>query len=233
MQNSLSIVVPFYNEEKTILKVYLKIKNALKRSKIYNYELIFIDDFSFDESLKKVCNLKKKDNKIKIIKNKKNIGFANSLKIGFKNAKKNFLHFVPGDDEHPESELVKIYKQIGKYDLIIPYVINKETRSRLRLALSEFFTLFINFIFLKKIPYYNGLILYNTNVCKKYLNKINNSSFSFLSELLITILNNEKIEYKLIGYKILKSKRKTNAFKFKNIINTIYSILIFRIKTII
>ena len=46
---------------------------------------------------------------------------------------------------------------------------------------------------MKKIPYYNGLILYNTNVCKKYLNKINNSSFSFLSELLITILNNEKI----------------------------------------
>ena len=68
----LSVIVPFYNEEKLIKKSFLEILKALKYSKIRKYEVIFIDDGSQDKSLSIVKNLKKKNKKIKIFENKKN-----------------------------------------------------------------------------------------------------------------------------------------------------------------
>lgn len=233
MNKSLSIIVPFYNENKTIISVYKKIKIALKAKNIKDYEIIFVDDFSSDFSSKKIQSLMKKDKKIKLIKNSKNFGFANSLKRGFKISRKKYLHFVPGDDEHPVSGLIKIYEEIGKYDVVIPYVLNKKVRSLKRIFLSKLYTSFINFIFFKKIPYYNGLILYDSKLVKKKINNINNSSFGFLAELLLNILRIEDIKIKYVGYNILKSKRKTNAFKINNILKLIYGIIFFRFRTLI
>jgi len=66
---SLSIIVPVFNESKNIKKT---IKNLSKLKKVVKkFEIIFIDDFSTDNTFKIINNFSKKKAFVKISKNKK------------------------------------------------------------------------------------------------------------------------------------------------------------------
>ena len=233
MKKSLSIIIPFYNEGKFIDKVYKKIKKSLKLSKIHDYELIFVDDCSNDNGFIKIKKITKKDSKVRLIRHKSNKGFAESLKKGFINSKKNYINFVPGDDEHPVDGLVQIYSNIGKYDLIVPYPKNTNVRPLSRRILSFTFTKILNFLFILNFPYYNGLVLYKSRMLKKNMRKVHNSSFGFLSEVLIRIVKKEKPSLYFVGYKIIKSKGKSKALKIKNICFTILGLIKLRLLTLL
>ena len=66
---SLSIIIPAYNETNQIDHTVKKL-NTLKR-KINNYEIIFIDDFSEDNTYQKLKKFEKNHNRIRVFKNKK------------------------------------------------------------------------------------------------------------------------------------------------------------------
>ena len=219
---SVSFIVPFYNEEKNLLKVYRSIKKLVKKKKI-KYELIFIDDGSSDNSVKILkTNIK---TKFKLIVNNRNKGLGYSLKKGMKNALSNYVIWIPSDDEHDVNGLLPLFKNFNNFDLIIPYVINSNIRPIWRRILSYTFALYIRLVFFYNIPYFNGLVLYKNEILKKSLKSVENNSFSFIPEILLRslkITNN----YKIIGYKIKKSANfKSSAFTIKNIILTIYKII--------
>ena len=228
MKNSylklLSIIVPCYNEQKTIGKVILVIQKSLKISKIHNYEIIIVNDASKDktnEILKKI-----KDNKIKIINNLKNLGLGNSVLKGHKYATGEYCMYVPGDNTHPVKGLVMILKKISfsKEELIIPYVKDNTSRHFLRIFLSKAFTIVVNFLFNLKIPYYNSLVVYPVSKIKKV--KTINGDFSFQAQLIIILIKNFKLKYKLVGTIIKENKEFfSNAVRLKNILLVIKSII--------
>ena len=74
----LSIIIPCYNEESTILKIIEKI-NSLND---YHKEIIVIDDFSTDKSLEILEKLLVENKIQKLLKNDKNEGKGFSLKKG-------------------------------------------------------------------------------------------------------------------------------------------------------
>ena len=47
-----TILIPTYNEEKTILKILNRVNNEIKKIEKFNFEIIVIDDFSNDKTLK-------------------------------------------------------------------------------------------------------------------------------------------------------------------------------------
>ena len=57
---SVSIVIPVFNEQKNIKNVYTNLIKSLKIAKTTNYEIIFVDDGSNDNSLNVIKKLKKK-----------------------------------------------------------------------------------------------------------------------------------------------------------------------------
>ena len=61
----LSIIIPCYNEKNTIELILEKILQSLNDYKIFNYEIIIVDDYSKDGTIKILENLKDKG-KIKI-----------------------------------------------------------------------------------------------------------------------------------------------------------------------
>ena len=69
----LSIIIPCYNEKKTIEVILKKIINSLNYYKIFDYEIIIIDDFSNDGTTEILKNLKDK-NKINIYFHETNLG---------------------------------------------------------------------------------------------------------------------------------------------------------------
>ena len=69
----LSIIIPCYNEKNTIELILEKILQSLNDYKIFNYEIIIVDDYSKDGTIKILENLKDKG-KIKIYFHELNLG---------------------------------------------------------------------------------------------------------------------------------------------------------------
>lgn len=59
MKLSVSFIVPFYNEEKSLNQVYINIKKIIKFFKIIDHEIILVNDCSKDNSEKFALKLKK------------------------------------------------------------------------------------------------------------------------------------------------------------------------------
>jgi glycosyltransferase involved in cell wall biosynthesis len=113
----ISVLMPVYNGEKYI---FYSIKSILDQS-YKNFEFLIANDGSKDETLKIIKEFKKKDKRIKIINNNKNIGLTKSLNKLAKIAKGNFIARMDADDiSHIErfSEQINWFKDNPKKILL-------------------------------------------------------------------------------------------------------------------
>lgn len=76
----ISICIACYNEEKNIPKVYNRLKNVIDRITNYEFEIVFADNASKDDSVKILKNIAKEDKRVKIIVNNRNFGALRSGK---------------------------------------------------------------------------------------------------------------------------------------------------------
>ena len=106
--NKISIIVPVYNSEKYIDRLMSSILSQTYK----NFELIFVDDYSTDSSLDICSNYSKKDDRIKIITNKKNLGVSKSRNVGIKASNYDWIMFIDSDDEIEDNMLEKMVAQI-------------------------------------------------------------------------------------------------------------------------
>jgi glycosyltransferase involved in cell wall biosynthesis len=233
MNKSISFIIPFYNEEKNLKKTFNNITKLIRFYSIKDYEIILINDSSSDSSEVIALNFKKKNRKIFYIKHQKNMGLGAALKTGFSAATKNFISFIPGDNEHTFNGLQPLFDEINSndYDIIIPFVTNKNSRPILRQIISYCYTAFLNILFFKKIEYFNGCTVYKKKIINYSIKKIKNPSMTFVSELLLRSLKLTK-KIKIVRYKLNENKRnnKSSALKMRNIIIGIFFILKLRLE---
>ena len=111
----ISIISPVFNQI-NVLSAFI---SSVQKQKLEDYELILIDDFSQDQSAKFIEENKKEDTRIKLIKNKKNMGTLYSRYIGQKIAKGLYSIFLDCDDIVLEDGIFNSYKHIIKYNLDI------------------------------------------------------------------------------------------------------------------
>lgn len=93
----LSVIIPAYNEEKSIQSTLLKVDDFLCGQK-YGYEIIVIDDGSKDETYKIVRNIENRVRNLTVLKNKKNLGKGYSVRKGMLAAKGKFRLFMDADN---------------------------------------------------------------------------------------------------------------------------------------
>ncbi|OGD83846.1 hypothetical protein A2572_02660 [Candidatus Collierbacteria bacterium RIFOXYD1_FULL_40_9] len=89
-----SVIIPVYNANGYLLQAVDSIQNQTYK----NLEIIVIDDGSTDETPKILGTIAKKDKRIKILTNKKNLNIASSLNRGIKLAKGKFIARMDADD---------------------------------------------------------------------------------------------------------------------------------------
>jgi glycosyltransferase involved in cell wall biosynthesis len=111
----ISVVVPFYNEEENIDPLHTELSNALK-SLNRDYSIIFVDDGSTDNTYKNMLKISEKDNKIKIIKFRKNFGQSAALKAGFDHAQGNIVVSMDGDLQNDPADIPKLIEKIENED---------------------------------------------------------------------------------------------------------------------
>jgi dolichol-phosphate mannosyltransferase len=113
----ISIVVPTYNEEGNIYKLYEQIVENLIASSIKDYEIIYVDDGSSDASLKHIKEINAKNPKVKFITFSKNFGHQNALRAGLDYAKGNAVICMDADLQHPPElipTLIKYWEEGNK-----------------------------------------------------------------------------------------------------------------------
>ncbi len=108
----LSIIVPTYNEEETIIKILEKIKN--NSSDFFKYEVIVIDDASTDQSSKLLEDNKHLYDKLLINETNKGKGF--SVKRGISSASGTHVIFQDADLEYNPGDFKKFEKIFIDFD---------------------------------------------------------------------------------------------------------------------
>lgn len=73
-KKKISFVIPCYNEEKNLINVYDAVIKEIKKLSRYDYEIIFIDNCSKDDSAKILRQMAQEDKKVKVIFNRRNFG---------------------------------------------------------------------------------------------------------------------------------------------------------------
>ena len=160
----ISIIIPLYNEGDSLNELYSEIKkNVIK----YNYELIFIDDGSNDNSwniLKKISNT---DENIKIIKFHNNYGKSEALSEGFLISQGDYIITMDADLQDDPNEITSLIQKIDEgWDLVSGWKKDRKD-SWNKILPSKIFNFITGFFIGLKIHDYNcGLKAYRKKVVK-------------------------------------------------------------------
>ncbi len=131
-----SLVIPVYNEEENIDLLFKSILDCGLYDKIS--EIIFIDDFSNDNSNKILKDLKKSYHKIKFLKNYKNMGQSFSIYEGAKLSNSSTLLTMDGDcQNNPLDALKLIEAYFSKKEIYLVGGIRKNRKDKLIKRLSS------------------------------------------------------------------------------------------------
>ena len=121
-----SIVIPVYNSEPTLKELYKRLCDSCCTSQ-EDYEIIFVDDASRDNSWKILEELHKQDPKVKIIQHMRNFGQHNAIMCGFHYAQGEYVITMDDDLQNPPEEIPKLIEKIQKgYDVVYGEYILKE-----------------------------------------------------------------------------------------------------------
>lgn len=188
MSNSISVIIPVYNSENSINRLYNKLKKFLSNN-FSQYEIIMVDDNSSDNSFLKMVNLNKKDDNIKVIKLRENFGQQNALMCGLEYAKGDYIVTIDDDLQHSPSDIINLYNEIKKgYDVVygIPIKRNEIFYRRVGSYLTD---KVFNLITRKSSNIrVSSFRIFN----KKILNQLKkcDSSFVYLSAIILKITKN-------------------------------------------
>lgn len=137
----ISIIVPVYNEAKTLAELHRRILQTLQRHP-ESYEIIFVDDGSTDDSYKVMKELRP----LKIISLQRNYGETPALEMGVQAAKGDTVIFIDADlQDNPEDIFPMIEKISEGYDVIVGWRKDRKDRWARRLF-SYFANRVLNYI---------------------------------------------------------------------------------------
>lgn len=171
----ISIILPCYNEEENIDRVYSFIKETLSS---YNIEVVFVDDGSADNTLIRLKNIAQKDSCVKFISFSRNFGHQNALKAGYEFATGDCVITMDSDMQHPPTLIPQmIQKWQEGHEIVYTIRIEDKKLPYLKRFASKLFYKFINSISDYKIE--NGAADFRL-VDKKVVKEINKLNESFL-----------------------------------------------------
>ena len=106
----ISVIIPSYNEEKCINLIGTKLKEIFTENKI-NYQLVFINDGSKDNTWEEIKKLARQNNCVKGVNFSRNFGKEAAIRAGLENAEGDCVAVIDADMQHPPETLIKMYQK--------------------------------------------------------------------------------------------------------------------------
>jgi glycosyltransferase involved in cell wall biosynthesis len=228
----LSIIIPVYNEKKTIIKILKRI-NKVNISK----QIIIIDDFSNDGTRKIIQEIKQKN--VKKIFHNKNLGKGAAIKSAKKSklVTGDIIIIQDADLEYFPEDYKKLIRPIVKKNFKVVYgsrVLNKKRYSLKNF--SSIFRIFANHVLTIFSNIINQQYLTDAHTCYKVFNyktfysiNLKENGFSFCPEI-TTKLSNKKVTIKEIPVRYKgRNFKEGKKIKFSDGIDALLTIIKYKI----
>lgn len=141
----ISIIIPCYNEEDSIPLIYNELKKVSNNMK-YDFEFIFVNDGSIDNSLNVLKKLSAKDKQVKYIHFSRNFGKEAAMYAGLSKSKGDYVTIMDADLQDPPSllpEMLRLIKEEG-YDSVSTRRVSRKGEPKIRSFFARKFYKIIN-----------------------------------------------------------------------------------------
>ncbi|OPX28435.1 MAG: glycosyltransferase [Candidatus Cloacimonas sp. 4484_143] len=119
----LSFVIPVFNEQDSLKQLYSEIIENIKE---YEYEIIFVDDGSIDNSYNILQKVASEDKNVKLIKFRKNFGKSAGLNVGFQAAKGDVVFTMDADLQDDPKEIPSFIAKLEEgYDMVTGWKVKR------------------------------------------------------------------------------------------------------------
>ncbi|MDQ1162213.1 glycosyltransferase involved in cell wall biosynthesis [Chryseobacterium sp. SORGH_AS 447] len=136
----ISIVIPAHNEEGNVALVHQKIKEVFDGLSHYDFEVIFVNDGSRDNTQQKLEELSAIHPEVKFIEFSRNFGHQPAVKAGIDNAHGNAVISMDGDLQHPPEMIPDMIRKWEEgYDIVFTIRTYPKQISYFKRKTSDFF----------------------------------------------------------------------------------------------
>jgi len=105
-----SILVPCYNEEKSLQLLYPELKTLMDSQNNYEWEILFVDDGSEDDTLNAIKSLRREDERIAYVSLSRNFGKENAMLAGIDYVTGDCMVIMDADLQDPPSLIPEMLK---------------------------------------------------------------------------------------------------------------------------
>lgn len=125
LQQSLSVILPAYNEEKIIVHTIADMLPVLE-DWTQDFELIVVNDGSSDQTGAILASIEQSAPRLRVITHEVNRGYGAALASGFAASTKELAFFMDSDGQFDIHDLQKFFPYVDKYDAVIGYRENRQ-----------------------------------------------------------------------------------------------------------
>ncbi|UCE49696.1 MAG: glycosyltransferase family 2 protein [Phycisphaerales bacterium] len=121
---SISVFFPCYNEQENVRQTTEKAIMVLEKLDT-DFEVIIVDDGSSDDTGRIADEIAGRDDRVKVVHHRRNLGYGAALQSGFNAATKELVFYTDGDGQFDISEMPPLLELIDKYDIVSCYRLNR------------------------------------------------------------------------------------------------------------
>lgn len=221
----ITLFVACYNEEGNIVGTLDVVRTACAEVGI-TYEILIIDDASSDGSVQVVRNYMHThpEMPIRLHVNEKNMGLGENFGEAAFMGRGEYYRLVCGDNVEPAETLVKVFREIGKADIILSYrPEDVEGKAFSRRLLSKLYTKIVNLISGYNLQYYNGLPIMKRYDVMRW--NPNSHGFGFQADLVTRLLDRGATYIEVPVRGVERTEGKPKAIRFRNLCSVAHSLL--------
>ena len=214
----LSIIVPVRDESNTIEDIFNYFNNNLEK---VDYEVLFINDFSNDDTLVKINAIIKDKKNFRVIDNTKK-GLGGAINLGIKKSLGENIAIMMADQSDDINDLIKYNNLMNEenYDAILGSRFTKMSKVRdyplQKLILNRIFNFFVSLIFLNRYnDYTNAFKIYKKTTLMEIMPLIS-ESFNIFLEIPLKVIS-RNYNYKIISINWMGRKKGESKFKIKEL----------------
>ncbi len=115
----LSIIIPIYNEEGNIDKLFSRLNQVIQKLNLKEVEYIFINDGSKDRSLELIKTLAQRESSVKYINLSRNFGHQIAVSAGLDNSKGDAVVIIDADLQDPPELIEDLYKKLREGNEVV------------------------------------------------------------------------------------------------------------------
>ncbi|MFC1926566.1 glycosyltransferase family 2 protein [Chloroflexota bacterium] len=122
----LSVIIPVLNEEESLELLYSKLTSVLERLD-KAYEILIIDDGSTDRSFEVLARLHQQDNRLKVIRFRRNFGQTSAFSAGFDHAQGDILITLDADLQNDPEDIPRILEKMSEgHDVVSGWRVDRK-----------------------------------------------------------------------------------------------------------